>query len=146
MMVASALILGETQVAALKHLRDKAAAAPIDVRAVLRQCQTPAGTEAHLHRMEDFTVLLPINFKLTFSIETGHPAGPCRHMSMSSLRHGRAPLPEAVWMACEALGFAGGLESCGFWLEDIGHGQKAVNVVQPLSVTASGATGDALNG
>jgi hypothetical protein len=135
-MNASALILGQSQRDALRQLREHAAAEPVDVRAVLELCKSAEGRAAHLERMKAFSVPIPTAFMVTFSIETGQPAGLCRHMSMSSLRHGRAPTPDAVWMICEELGFAGALDHCTVWPEDIGQGDKAINVVQPIAVTS----------
>jgi hypothetical protein len=57
-----------------------------------------------------------------------------RHMSLSSTWHGRMPIPEAVWMVCDELGFTASLDACNVWLEDIGDGDRAVNVVQPVAI------------
>lgn len=73
---------------------------------------------------------------VTFSIETGHPIGTARHMSMSSPAAGRVPIPEAVWMAAAELGFTGSIEQCMTWPEQLqGHG-VAINVVQPMATSA----------
>jgi hypothetical protein len=71
---------------------------------------------------------------VTFSIETGHGSGVCRHLSMSSKRHGRTPTPEAVWLIAALLGFQGGLEACAIWEEGIGAGDVAINVIQPVAL------------
>jgi hypothetical protein len=132
-MAASPLILGETQRADLAALRAKAMAEPINTNVVLAHTVTPAGMRAHMKRMEEFTIILPTAFVLTFTLEERPKAGLCRHMSLSVLRRRRAPSPEAVWMVAEELGFWGSLEQCSVWLEDIGQGDKAVNVVQPIA-------------
>lgn len=137
---ASPLILGQTQKADLLRLREKATAEPVDVLAVVKLVETPEGHAAHLERMRDYTIPIPTAFMVTFSIETGHPSGVCRHMSMSSLRHGRAPTLEAAWMIAEELGFVGSLQQCAIWLEDIGQGDKAINLVQPIAVTDESGT------
>src|SRR4249919_1156428 len=108
-MPASPLILGAAQKAALEVLRLHARANPIDVLAVRERVKTPAGHAAHIERMQMFTVSIPTAFVVTYSVETGHPCGTCRHLSMSSTRHGRTPTPEAVWMLAQALGFQGDL-------------------------------------
>lgn len=128
------LIIGEAQRAAFCELRDRAAADPLDVREVLELIKTPEGKRRHMERMANFTIDVPMAYAVTFTIEIGHPAGPCRHMSMSSHRRGKTPTPEAVWMIAEEFGFIGGLRQCSVWPEDIGAGDKAVNVVQPLAV------------
>ena len=137
-MAASPLILGETQRANLTQLRKKAAAEPIDVLAVIERCKSPQGQAEHFERMKAFSIPIPAAFMVTFSIETGHPSGTCRHMSMSSERRGRTPTPEAVWMIAEELGFRGGLERCSVWKEDIGAGDVAINVAQPLQIGEGG--------
>jgi hypothetical protein len=122
--------------AALHRLRDAAARKPIDMPELLRQLETARGKRLHMERMTAQTIEIPgpWDFLVTFSIETGHPAGTCRHMSMSIDREGRVPNEFAVWMIAEELGFAGGLASCFVYPEELaGHGQ-AINVVQPLSV------------
>jgi hypothetical protein len=83
---------------------------------------------------------LPLDFMVTFSIETGHPVGTCRHMSMSSGKRGRVPSPAAAWMVAEALGFVGELDTCTVWMETLVPQGKAVNIVQPVSMAATPAT------
>jgi hypothetical protein len=136
-MAATPIIIGQAQRDALAALRNKAAAAPIDMPPVLKQLETEAGKAAHFKRMAALTIDIPAAFAVTFSIETNHPGGTMRHMSMSSHRHGRMPIPEGVWMVAEELGFVGGLEACRVWKEDIGDGDIAINVVQPVRVTAA---------
>jgi hypothetical protein len=133
-MPASPLILGQSQRTDLAHLREQAVADPIDVAAVLEQTKTAQGLTKHQERMKTFTIPIPTAFMVTYTIETGHPSGPCRHLSMSSVRHGRAPTPDAIWMIASELGFVGALDQCMVWPEDIGAGDKAINIVQPISV------------
>jgi hypothetical protein len=76
----------------------------------------------------------PWQFFVVFTIETGHPAGTCRHMSLSIRRKDRVPSPAAVWMVAEELGFSGGLLACSAWLERLSDGGIAINVAQPLAV------------
>jgi hypothetical protein len=130
------LIIGETQKRDLRILRERAALDPVDALAVLELVKTPAGKGELLEHMRALTILIPAGYMVTFSIETGHPAGVCRHMSMSSPRRHHVPTPDAVWMVCEELGFVDGLGACKVWLEDLDDGEKAVNVAQPLSVIA----------
>jgi beta-phosphoglucomutase-like phosphatase (HAD superfamily) len=62
-------------------------------------------------------------------------------MSISSVRRGRVPTPEAAWMVAEELGFEGDLRQCVVWLEDLQRGAeraKAVNVVQFINTMAQG--------
>ena len=127
------LLIGPAERAALAKLRSFAAQHPIEMQGLLARLADPAVKAMHLRRMGRQTIKLPTAFAVTFSIETGHPCGVARHMSMSTDRAGRAPSPEAVWMVAEELGFVDELQSCAVWLEDIGDGEKAVNVVQPIA-------------
>ena len=129
--MAAALIIGDAQKIELARLRARATSEPIDVRGVMKLTETREGLVEHLARMETYTIPLPTSFIVTFTVETGHPAGTCRHMSMSSMRPNRMPTPEAVWIIAEVLGFVGGLDRCAVWEEDIGRG-KAINIVQPI--------------
>lgn len=127
------LILGPAELAELAALRDLAARHPVDMKVLMEALKHRAGKAAHKHQMTSQSVPLPTDYLVTFSIETGHPVGACRHMSMSVGKKGRLPNPHAMWMVAEQLGFIGGLEACMHWLETLeGHGE-AVNLVQPLS-------------
>lgn len=127
------LVIGPAEKAKLAELLEKAAAAPVHMPEVVKLITTPEGKKAHMARMTAQTIKLPVAFLVTFSIETGHPCGTARHMSMSVDREGRLPHPQAIWMVALELGFTGGLEACMHWLEDLaGHGE-AVNVVQPMA-------------
>ena len=143
--MATPLIIGQTQRELLRHLRHLAAAAPVDMRALVELVKSPEGKASHMERMNNLSCAIPAAFLVTFSIETGHPCGACRHMSMSSGRQGRSPTPDAVWMVAEELGFVGGLEACQVWMEDLQRGPQrrkdrawAINIVQPISTVGPG--------
>lgn len=132
-MIGTPLIIGDEQRAALAKLRELAAANPIDMPKLMERIKLPKPKAQHMAQMTAQTVGIPMDYMVTFSIEHGHPAGTCRHMSMSVGKKGRVPNQHAVWMVAEELGFVGGIEACMCWLEDLkGHGQ-AVNVVQPIN-------------
>jgi hypothetical protein len=144
-MMASALIMGPEQEAALAALRELATRHPVAMPELLRQLKTPRGKRLHMAQMTRQSIWIPTAFLVTFSIETQHPAGTCRHMSVSSDVPGRLPSPEAVWMIAATLGFVGGLNLCKFWIEELDRGQhtgqtEAVNLVQPLSIDREGGT------
>jgi hypothetical protein len=129
------LLIGPRDRMMLAELVKTARAHPVEMSEVMRKIATDQGRMDHLRQMSRQTVCIPgvWDFFVTFCIEHGHKAGTCRHMSMSINRPERTPSPEAMWMVAEILGFTGSLRECGGWLEDIGDGQKAVNVVQPLA-------------
>lgn len=137
-MIASPLIIGPEQVALLAKLRELARARPVDMPDLLRRLQTPRGKRLHRAQMTAQSVWIPTAFLVTFSIETKHPSGTCRHMSMSSDVRDRLPTPEALWMVADQLGFVGGLNLCTVWIEKLDRSEPAtdaINVVQPLSIS-----------
>lgn len=131
------LIVTPEVVANLHDLRDRAAKKPIEMQQVMQLLKTRRGARLHKDKMTAQTIRIPgapWPFFVTFSIENGHPAGTCRHMSMSIMRDGRVPHPAGVWMVAEEMGFSGGLEACRVWIEDLSDGGKAINIVQPIRV------------
>ena len=129
------LVIGPDEQLKLATLRELASQHPVDMPTLIEAIKHPAGKAFHKSRMTAQSISLPLYYLVTFSIETGHPVGTCRHMSMSVKAPGRVPNPHAVWMVAEVLGFVGGLEQCKHWIEDLeGHG-LAINLVQPVSVT-----------
>lgn len=121
--------------AELAALRELAAQHPVDVSTLMERLNTEEGARPHLEQMRRQSLRLPAlprDYFLTFSIETGHPGGTARHMSMSIEGVGRAPSPNTVWLVGEQLGFAGALADCFVWFHKTSDGGKAVNVVQLL--------------
>lgn len=108
-MTATPLVIGPAELAALAALRERAASRPVDMPRLMEAIKTTDGKAAHSAQMRLQSVPIPLDFLVTFSIETGHPIGTCRHMSMSTGKRGRVPSPPAVWMVAETLGFVGGL-------------------------------------
>jgi hypothetical protein len=130
----TALVLGDPEKVKIADLRERASQNPVDVKWLLNWIKDPDIKARHMAQMSSQTMLIPMNFMVTYSIETGHPAGVCRHMSMSLDKKGYCPSPYAVWMVAEEFGFVGGLVQCSVWEEELqGHGMS-VNVVQPLAV------------
>lgn len=79
-MNATALLIGPAESAALMALRELAAARPVDMLRLMDVIKTPQGKGAHKDRMTEQSVFIPLDFMVTFSIETGHPVGTCRHI------------------------------------------------------------------
>jgi hypothetical protein len=127
----NALIIGPEADDALTALRTLAHDHPVGMAVLMEALKHRAGKAAHKIQMTRQTVEIPVGYMVTFSIETGHPGGTARHMSMSTAAAGRIPNEHAIWMVAERLGFTKGSENkCAMWLEELeGHG-AAVNVVQ----------------
>lgn len=124
------ILIGPTELAALHELRVRANGHPVDARGLAVRLATPDGKSAHRDQMTGQSVRLPLAYLVTFSIETGHPKGTYRHMSMSVQREGRLPNGNSLWLVAHALGFTGALEECMLYRETLqGHGE-AINVLQ----------------
>jgi len=136
--IGTPLLLGPDEQAALAALREKAAAHPVDMPPLLKRLQTADGKGSYLKWMlDELTIELPVAYAVSFSIETNHPGGrSARHLSMSVSRPGRTPIPEAVWMVAQELGFAGSIEQGVVWLEDLADDRAAVNLLQLMGVSA----------
>lgn len=143
-MAENPLLLGEVQREQLRDLRERAALDPTDMRGLGDRLKDKRLKREHVDRMNNLSIELPLAYLVTFTVEVGHPGGVARHLSMSSKRRGKTPIPEAVWMVCQELGFVGDrFEGCTVWVEDLQRGPdprdraKAVNVVQLVSVVPS---------
>lgn len=132
------LIISDEVERGLASLRDTAGRNPLDMAWVMEQVKTPAGRKRLDVLMSKYTMLIPgpFPFKVTYSVEQGHPSGTMRHFSMSIRKEGSVPSPEALWMVAEKLGFSGSLRMCMVYMEDATGGGKAVNVVQLLAIRA----------
>jgi hypothetical protein len=140
-MTGTPLVIGVIEVAALEALRGRALEHPVDVVGLADKLHDPDCKRAHTLQMGSQSVHFPSGFLVTFSIETGHPIGTCRHMSLSSPAKGRVPSPEALDAVAALLGFIGGHRACASWVEHLERGegpQPTVNLVQPLTVMTEG--------
>jgi hypothetical protein len=127
-----ALMIGPDEKTLLAGLAKLAAEHPVDMPALLERIQTGEGKHRHMQQMTMQTIELPVGYSLTFSIEDGHPAGRCRHMSMSVEDPTKMPHPAACWMVAKELGFWGELGDCdGVWPEALRQG-AAINLVQRM--------------
>lgn len=128
----NSLVIGPNEQSKLLSLRESANLNPVDMERLIPSLKTEKGKIAHRAHMTSQTVVLPLSYWVTFSIEINTPYGAQRHMSMSTQRKGFVPNPIAVWMVAELLGFAGSLDECMHYIEELqGHG-KAVNVIQAV--------------
>lgn len=78
-------------------------------------------------------LLIPMGYCLVYSIEQ-HPGGWMHHVSMSSAAKGRAPLPESIDLALEAMRLSVRMKDAAMvWPEDLDDGNKAINVLFPFT-------------
>jgi hypothetical protein len=128
------LLIGPDEERLIAELRERAAAKPVNMERLVKRLKRPLIKAAHMRQMTEQTIAIPMGYAATYSIETGHPIGAARHLSVSIDDPKAMPHPAAVAMIAEAFGFEGGLERCHVWIESLkGHGSDAVNLVQPLS-------------
>lgn len=135
----TALLIGPEQQRQLAELRIKAAQHPVDVRGLEARLKTAEGKAAHMAFVTTQTLELPRSMLVSFTIETGHPLGTCRHMTVSVMSTERVPHPAAVFMIAAELGFVGDMEKdCLMWPAQLaGHG-VGINVLQPVAAVAVG--------
>lgn len=133
--MATPLIIGLEEKAALKALAEKAMAEQVDIKLVMERINDPIFKAAHMDQMTAQTIKLPFDFMVTYSVEYNHPDGNrVRHMSMVSPIVGRLPTPHAVMMIAAELGFVGefpNIQMDHMYLEDLTQGQ-AVNALQVI--------------
>ena len=126
------LIIDENGRRLITDLCARAAAAPVAMDELTKLMETPGGAEKHMARMTAQTIELPVGFVVTYSVETGHPAGTVRHLSVSVDADDRLPSRHAVVMIAEEFGFAGGFTDWFIWREQFANRGVAINVAQPL--------------
>jgi hypothetical protein len=132
------LMIGPEQQAMLDNLRQLAATKPIDLRGLVERLRdNPDEMARHRQQMTSQSVVLPVDYLVTFSIEIGHPQGTVRHMSISVPVKGKVPHVAAIFMIAEALGFINPPDGCHIWGEDTEDHGKAVNIIQLVAVVAS---------
>jgi hypothetical protein len=131
------LVIDEEVKSQIKACIELAEANPVDMPALMKRIQTVEGKAHHMAQMTRQTVKIPFAYLVTFSIEHGHPCGPCRHMSMSVQREGRLPNETGLWMIAQEFGFWGTLRDCeAIYPEKLeGHGQ-AINIIQKIAKPA----------
>jgi hypothetical protein len=135
MTVSAPLIITSEVVAALAILRELAATRPVNVLDLMDRLRTRRGEAEHRAQMARQTYDIetgPYLFRVTFSMEAGHPGGNARHLSISIRRDNRVPSPEAVAEIATIMGFEGGLTDWAIYPEDLRGGGTAINVVQPI--------------
>jgi hypothetical protein len=137
----ASLFIGPLQRALLESLRIAAQARPIHMPTLAQTMKTREGMTQYRAQMREQTITLPGRWDwiASFSIETGHPCGTARHLSVSIDRPQRVPRLEAVWMIARELGFTGAdVTACaGVWFEDLADGGKAINVLQVIDEPAA---------
>lgn len=78
---------------------------------------------------DDMAVFIPAGIKTVFTVEE-HPAGVCRHLSVSINRPGYTAPPIALQMLMEEFGFTSKIEDCIVYPETYAPGRIAVNVLE----------------
>lgn len=124
------LILGPLEKAKITALREKAAFSPIP-ESEMQERAAAYAEGRQISGFNEYSIELPVGFRLTFTIEQHRP-GPMRHMSMSSSRPGSTPHPEMVKMVMSELGYINPLERCIVTEEPTDIGSIAINVIEPL--------------
>ena len=134
------LLITPDVVASFESLRAAGEANVLNIHEIKKQRSTEVGRMRHMAQMTAQTVKIPghYDFYVTFSVESGHPGGNVRHMSMSVARDGRVPSPSAVSLVSKFFGFEGELSACdAMWIENLSDGGEAVNIIQLIKQVPS---------
>lgn len=133
-----ALIIGEAQRTAIRALREKAAAEPIDMfrmNAMAIRRGEPSNisyAERGEGGFKDLTIGIPHGYAITFSVEQQPSGAYCRHLSVAIDRHGKLPSIEAMKLLMQEFGFINDLDRCPVWREEFAPGHEAFNIIEPL--------------
>jgi hypothetical protein len=131
----SALVIGPDQKRAIADLVERAGREPVPFEVMKRLAAAHAegrDTRELRNRNAGLTIDIPFGYAATLTIEEHKPGVLCRHLSVSSARPGRTPNGPAMDMLMEEFGFVNRLGSVPAFLEDLGQGRCAVNVIEPL--------------
>lgn len=134
-----ALIIGETEKAAIKTAIERAATHPITLEMLkalqvetegahltLEMRRQQQGPDFEKKRPRSESVNLPIGYRAAISFEE-QPVGMCRHLSVSVDKPGALPSPEAFDMIAKEFGCAHPM--CAPWIEEFEPGHSAINIV-----------------
>jgi hypothetical protein len=102
-------------------------------------------------RMNDFTIILPVGFWVTYTQEH-QSSGLCHHLSISIDAYGKMPNPVATVTICKAFGLPDMAEALraimekrplrdvhaliALYTEKLPSGQSAINLVGPVAANA----------
>jgi hypothetical protein len=136
----SILQIGEAERAALAALRQSAEAAPDDCRKVLgdQAAGDKDAIHAYFDKLDRQTVSLPVAFRASYAVETGHPGvagGTIRHLCMwiEGTTGETVPGPQHMQPVAEMLGFAGCVAGdCDFWAEVRPGQETIIHLMQPF--------------
>jgi hypothetical protein len=113
-------------VAALMKAADEHRLDRQDLYNIMEGLRPPPGDEPV------FVCVLPFGYRCVYTVEN-HPAGWCRHLSVSVEGDGDAPNPAAVLLLMDAFGFNGGFrEMTNVSKEQLDGNKIAINIMQKL--------------
>lgn len=128
------LVIGEDERKQIAELRAFAAATPRD--AVASKAAADQNMAAFRDEAHTMTVFLPVGFAVTYTQEFqphAPPPGLCHRISISVDTPYRAPNPAAIEMILEAFAMKPLAQSDHVFIENIGPGEAAVNVLQLIA-------------
>lgn len=134
------LILDDAARGRLRLLRVIAEQYPISLDEMMRRSRSNESADDHPNPMTQVG-----NYTVCLTIEE-HPGARCRHLSVASVRDGRAPMPTVIELFMLELGFVNklgltqdspdapikGSANLPTWTERTPDGRLAINVLEPL--------------
>lgn len=136
--MARALIIDPPQLAVLAALRKLATKHLVDARVVSEMDRDSAAWAAYREQCRRQTVLIPIGFVVSLTLETNQPTGDCRHLSVAVEDQSEMPSPLAVWTIATELGFWGDPHDATFFVDTDPRAAWVVNVLQPIILAPAG--------
>ena len=130
------LIIGAPEREQITKLKAIAAANLQDVVSNMKWAEKDL--QAYLDSRKQFTIVLPDGFTVTYTHEMQPAFRPFWHLSVGVRAVGRLPNQPAVEMILQEFSMRPLGMSDHVWLEDIGEGEKAVNVLQCMVLPLNG--------
>jgi hypothetical protein len=130
--MARALVIGPEQEQAIAALKEKAAARVMSFETTQRLARALKEGRVTGNLNQDMTIAIPMGFRATYTHEEQRPGLVCRHLSVSVQASRKGPHLAAMQAIMDAFGFRNRLGAIPAWTEDLGRGDFAVNVVEPL--------------
>lgn len=130
------LIIGAPEREQIAKLKEFAAANLQDVVKNMKWAEKDL--EAYLESRKQFTIVLPDGFIVVYTHEMQPAFRPFWHLSVGVRAVGRLPNQPAVEMILQEFGMRPLGMSDHVWLEDVGKGEKAVNVLQCMMLPLNG--------
>lgn len=131
------VIIEPNDLEAIQDLIRRAALQPVYMPTLEKRLENPRQRAAHRKLVTDLSIVLatcrPHPLQLCYTIETGHPCGVARHLSVSVVSEERLlPTPFLMETLMPLFGFFGDLSDTTSYVDRLSVGGCALNLLQPV--------------